>query len=71
MTLLLTQYYSDSAPSYGMIQKSFTGFRCARTSTKIMTSPGRTIETSTPEIIDKIAKIVLNDLKVNVHEKAR
>ena len=28
----LDKYYSDSAPSYGMVQKWFTEFRCVRTS---------------------------------------
>ena len=37
----LDKYYSDSALSYGMVQKWFTEFRCARTRTETIPSPGR------------------------------
>ena len=44
------KYYSDSAPSYGMVQKWFTEFRFVRTSTEIIPSLGRPNEITTPEI---------------------
>ena len=33
----LDKYYSDSTPSYGMVQKWFIEFRCGRTSTETKT----------------------------------
>ena len=77
----LDKYFSDSAPSYRMIQKWFTKFRCGRTSTETTLSPGRTSaetilspgrpnEITTPEMINKIHDIVLNYLKVKVREIA-
>ena len=36
----LDKYYSDSASSHGTIQKWFTKFRCGRTSTETIPSPG-------------------------------
>ena len=66
----LEKYYSDSAPSYGIVQKWFTEFRCGHTSTKTIPSPGRPNEIITPEMINKIHDIVLNDPKVKVREIA-
>ena len=37
----LNKYYSASAPSYEMVQKWFTEFRCVRESTETIESPGR------------------------------
>ena len=64
----LDEYYFDSAPSYEMIQKFFIEFRCGHTSTETMPSPGRANEITSPEIINKIHDIVLNDPKVKVRE---
>ena len=47
-----------------MVQKWFTKFRCGRTSTETIPSRGRSHEITTPEIINKIHDIVLNDPKV-------
>ena len=66
----LDKYYSDSAPSYGMVQKWFTEFRSGRTSTETIPSPGGPNEITTPEMINKIHNIVLNDPKVKVREIA-
>ena len=51
-----------------MVKKRFTKFRCGRTSTETITSPGRPNEIITPEMINKIHDIVLNDPKVKVRE---
>ena len=51
-----------------MFQKFFTEFRCGRTSTETIPSPGRPNEITTPEMINKIHDIVLNDPKVKVRE---
>ena len=54
----LDRYYSDSATSYEMVQKWFTEFRCRRTSTKTIPSPGQSNVITTPEIINKIHEII-------------
>ena len=50
----LDKYYSKSAPSYGIVQKWFTEFRCGRTSTETIPSPGRPNEINKPKMINKI-----------------
>ena len=64
----LDKYYLGSASSCGMIQKWFTEFRCSRTSTETIPSLVRPNEITTPEMINKIHDIVLNDPKVKVRE---
>ena len=64
----LDKYYSDSALSYGMVQKWFTEFRCGCTSTETIPGPGRPNKITTPEMINKIHGIALNDPKVKVRE---
>ena len=49
------KYYVDSAPSYGMVQKGFTKFRCGRTSTETVSSPGRSYKITTPEMVNLTA----------------
>ena len=66
----LDKYYSDTASSHRMVQKWFTEFHCGRTSTETTPSPGRPNEITTPEMINKIHDIVLNDPKVKVCEIA-
>ena len=53
-----------------MVQKWFTETRCGRTSTETIPSPGPPNEITTPEMINKIYDIVLNDPKVEVREVA-
>ena len=65
----LDKHYSDLAPSYRMVQKWFTEFRCGRTSRETIPSPGRSNEITTPEMTNKIHDIVLNDPKVKVRER--
>ena len=60
----LDKYCSDSAPSYGIVQKWFPEFRRGRTSTKTIQSPGRPNKITTPEMIKKIHVAVLNASKV-------
>ena len=66
----LDKYYSDSAPSYGMVQKWLTEFHYGRTNTETIPSSGRPNEITTPELINKIHDIVLNDPKIKVCEIA-
>ena len=53
-----------------MVQKWFTEFRCGRTSTETISSSGRSNEITTPEMINKIHDIVLNESKVKVRKIA-
>ena len=53
-----------------MVQKWFTGFRCDRMSTETIPSLGCPNETTTPEMINKIHDILLNDPKAKVREIA-
>ena len=66
----LDKYYLGSVPSYGMVQKWFSEFRCGHTSTEIIRSASHPNEITTPEMINKIHHIVLNDPKVKVREIA-
>lgn len=66
----LLKHYPESAPSHKMVQYWFTEFRCGRTSTKTIPSPGRPNEVTTPEMVNKIHDIVLDDPKVKVREIA-
>ena len=66
----LDKYYSHSASSYGMVQKWFTKFGCGRTSRETIPSPSRSNEITTPEMINKIHDIVLNEPKLKVREIA-
>ena len=67
---ILKKYNSDSVPSYKIVQKWFTKFRCGRMSTEIISSSGFPNEMTTPKIINKIHNIILNDPKVEVCEIA-
>ena len=60
--------YLDSAPSYGMVQKWFTKLRFGRTSRKTIPMPCHPNQITTPEMINRIHDIVLNDPKVKVRE---
>lgn len=66
----LDKHFPDSSPSIGMIHKWFTEFRCGRASTEDAERPGRPNEVTTPEMINKIHDIVLNDPQVKVREIA-
>ena len=62
----LYKYYSGSSSSYGMVQKWFTKFRCGRTSIETQLSAGRPNEITTPEMINKIYDMVLDNRKLIV-----
>lgn len=66
----LDMYYPDSAPSIGTIHKWFTEFRCGRTSTVDAERSGRPKEVTTPENVEKIHDMMLNDPKVKLREVA-
>jgi len=53
-----------------MVKKWFTEFRCGRTSTSEAERSGRPKEVVTPEIVDKIHGMILNDRRMKVREVA-
>ncbi|XP_033229876.1 histone-lysine N-methyltransferase SETMAR-like [Belonocnema kinseyi] len=53
-----------------MATRWFTEFRCGRTSTSDAERSGRPKEVITPEIVDKIHEIILDDRIVKVREVA-
>ena len=55
---------------YRMVQKWFTEFRCGFTSTETIPSSGPPNVITTPEMINKINYIILNDPKMEVREIA-
>ncbi|XP_033217657.1 histone-lysine N-methyltransferase SETMAR-like, partial [Belonocnema kinseyi] len=66
----LHKYYPNSAPSIGTIHKWFTEFRCGRTGTVHAERSGRPKEVTTPENVEKIHDMMLNDPKVKLREVA-
>jgi len=62
------KYYLGSSPPYGMVQMWFTVFRCGRTCTETHPSPGCPNEIMTPEMINKIHDMVLDNKKLKEHE---
>ncbi|GBP96226.1 Probable histone-binding protein Caf1 [Eumeta japonica] len=66
----LDKYYGDSAPSISMVKKWFTEFRCGRTSTSDAERSGRSKEVITPEIVDKIHEMILDDRRMKMRELA-
>ncbi|GBP33923.1 Putative uncharacterized protein FLJ37770 [Eumeta japonica] len=66
----LDKYYGDSAPSISMVKKWFTELRCGRTSTSDAERSGRPKEVITPEIVDKIHEMILDDRRMKVRELA-
>ncbi|XP_029174745.1 uncharacterized protein LOC114943323 [Nylanderia fulva] len=66
----LDKYYGDSAPSISMVKKWFTEFRCGRTSTSDAERSGRPKEVVTPEIVNKIHGMILDDRRMKVCELA-
>ena len=66
----LDKYYGNSAPSISMLKKWFTEFRCGRTSTSDAKRSGRPKEVITPDIVDKIHGMILDDRRMKVCEVA-
>lgn len=60
----------EAAPSYSMIKRWVSEFKMGRTSTHDEPRSGRPVEVTTPEMIEKIHKIVLGDRRLKLHEIA-
>ncbi|XP_031619931.1 histone-lysine N-methyltransferase SETMAR-like [Contarinia nasturtii] len=66
----LDKHYPDSAPATATIHKWFTEFKCGRTSTSTVPSPGRPKEVVIDETVKKLHNLVLGDPKLKVREIA-
>ncbi|EFN87921.1 hypothetical protein EAI_06928, partial [Harpegnathos saltator] len=66
----LDKCYGTSAPPNSTIKYWFAEFRRNRTSTNDAPRSGRPNEAVTPENIQKISEIVLNDRKMKLSELA-
>lgn len=60
----------DSSPSYTTVKRWVSEFKKGRTSTKDEPRPGRPVEVTTPEMTEKIHKIVLEDRRLKLSEIA-
>jgi len=66
----LDKHYGDSAPSIRTVYKWFQNFRSGHMDTSDAKRSGRPVEVTTPEIIDKIHDMVMDDRRVKVREIA-
>jgi histone-lysine N-methyltransferase SETMAR len=66
----LDKCYPDSAPSRQTVEKWFAEFKRGRTDTDDAERSGRPIEVVTPENIEKVHRIVLENRKVKLREIA-
>ncbi|KAG5323773.1 SETMR methyltransferase, partial [Pseudoatta argentina] len=64
----LDNVHSTSAPAFATVYNWVNEFKRGRTSTCNAPRSERPIETTTPEIIDKVHDIVLTDRRVKVRE---
>lgn len=66
----LDKYYGESAPSYATVKYWIAEFKRGRTSTKDEHAGGPPITVTTPENIEKVHDMVLDDPRVKVREIA-
>ena len=66
----LDKHYGESAPSIRTVYKWFQNFRCGHMSTSDAERSGCPVEATTPEIVDKIHDMVMDDRRVKVREIA-
>jgi len=66
----LDKHYGKSAPSVKTVCKWFQNFRSGHTSTSDTECSGHPVEATTPEIVDKIYDMVMDDRRVKVREIA-
>jgi transposase len=62
--------YGDSSPSFSTIKKWAAKFKCGRTSPEDDPCEGRKKNATTPEIIEQVHDMVLDDQRMKVHEVA-
>lgn len=64
----LDEVHGESAPSFATVYNWVNEFKRGRLSTKDENRPGRPVEVSTPEMIEKIRKMILDDRRLKVRE---
>jgi transposase len=62
--------YGDSSPLFSTIKKWDAAFKCGRTSLKDNPREGRPKSATTPEIIEQVHDMVLDDRRMEVREVA-
>ena len=62
--------YGDSSPSFSTIKKWAAEFKCGRTSLEYDPREGRPKSATTPEIIEQVHDMVLDDWRMKVREIA-
>jgi transposase len=62
--------YGDAAPSFSTIKKWAAEFKRGRTSLEDDPREGRPKNATTPEIIEQVHDMILNDRRMKVHEIA-
>ena len=62
--------YGDSSPSFSTIKKWAAEFKRGRTSLKDDPREGRPKSATTPEIIEQVHNVVLDDWRKKLHEIA-
>jgi transposase len=60
--------YGDSSSSFSTIKKWAAEFKCGRTSLEVHPCEGRPKSAATPEIIEQVHNMVLDDWWMKVHE---
>jgi len=66
----LIKVYGDPSPSFSTIKKWAAKFKCGHTSLEDGPCEGRPKSATTPEIIEQVHNVVLDDRCVKVHEIA-
>jgi len=64
----LDEIHGDSAPALKIVYFWINEFKRGRTSTKNEARPGRPVEVTTPEMIEKIHRIVMEDRRMKVRD---
>ncbi|XP_045453290.1 protein GVQW3-like [Melitaea cinxia] len=66
----MSSVYGDSCPGKTMVYKWHSLFKKGRESLEDDPRPGRSIEVTTPELIQKVEKLVLNDARLKKKQLA-
>jgi ABC-type dipeptide/oligopeptide/nickel transport system permease component len=66
----LDKHYGKSAPSIRTVYKWFQNFRSGHMGTSNAERSGCPVEATTPEIVDKIHDMIMDDRRVKVREIA-
>jgi transposase len=62
--------YGDSSPSFSTVKKWAAKFKRGRTSLEVNTREGRSKNATTPEIIEQLHDMLLDDRRIKVREIA-